>query len=109
MSISIVINNPVTEDESKFYIPVSTETFFDECWRPGCEALNLKWIPAFSYGVDIEKENLSEVKSELTKLRDWASKYLSDEKKIHLVKRLDLLSERISQLFTRDDVSIFIG
>jgi hypothetical protein len=86
MSISAVINNPITEDESKFYVPVSTETFFDECWYPGCEALNLKWISAFSYGVDIEKENFSEVELELIRLRKWAGEYLSDEKRLILLK-----------------------
>jgi hypothetical protein len=109
MSISAVINNPITEDESKFYVPVSTETFFDECWHPGCEALNLKWISAFSYGVDIEKKDVPEVKSELIRLRDWAIEYLQDEERTHLIERLDTLMDKISKSFIRDDLSIFIG
>lgn len=47
MSIAAMILNSENEFEEKFYIPVASEAFFEECWIPAIEELNLEWINVF--------------------------------------------------------------
>lgn len=109
MSVAAFINDPINEEEDNLYIPIASENFFVSYWKPACQALDLKWIPLFNIGIDITKENLPEIISELTKLQDWAKQNLSDEKSEHIRERIELLIRQFPSIFKRDDVSLFIG
>ncbi|WP_240647170.1 hypothetical protein [Paenibacillus nanensis] len=61
MSIAAMILNSEDEFEKKFFIPVASEAFLEECWVPAITALNLKWVNVFSVGLDMEKEDLPNV------------------------------------------------
>lgn len=109
MSIAAYIDEPINEKEDNFYIPVSTENFFKLYWKPGCEALNLRWVSLFDVGVDITKDDVSEVISELKQLQIWFEQNLSNEQTKHLKERIELLISNLPSIFERDDVSLFIG
>ena len=72
MSVGVYINNLLDETNLKYYFPISSEKFFNSHWLPACELLKLRWIPCFSSGIDIYKEDLPEIKAEIDRLKVWA-------------------------------------
>ena len=109
MSVGVYINNPLNEENLKFYVPVSSEKFFKSCWLPACELLNLRWIPCFGSGINIYKEDLPEIKAEIDRLKVWARKNLSDTNLKYMIERLNLLDDKLPLAFTREDSSVYIG
>lgn len=109
MSVGAYVNNPQNDQEKKFFIPVSSERFFNSYWLPACEVLDLRWIKCFSPGISIFKEDILEVIRELNRLKDWAIKNLADKDLVYMTKRIDLLVTQLPLVFTRDDLSVFIG
>ena len=109
MSVAAFINNAINDEEEKFYLPVSSESFFYSHWLPACELLNLRLVPCFAFGIDIYKENLLEVIAELNQLKAWTLKNLSGSDLEYMTKRIDLLITKLPLVFTRDGISVFIG
>lgn len=109
MSIAAYINDPIDEEESNLYIPIASENFFLSCWKPACQALNLKWIPLFNIGIDVTEEYLPEIISELEKLQDWSEQNLDSKEYEQIRKRIELLIEKFPIIFKRNDISLFIG
>ena len=72
-------------------------------WKPACQALDLKWITLFNIGIDITKEDLPEIISELKRLQDWSEQNLSIEEAEHIKERIELLTGKFTSIFTRDD------
>ena len=109
MSVGVYINNPLDETDLKFYFPVSSEEFFNSHWLPACELLNLRWIPCFGPGINIYKEDLPEIKTEIDKLKVWAGENLSDTDLKYMIERLNLLDDKLPSAFTKEDSSVYIG
>lgn len=109
MSVAAFINNAINEEEETFYLPVSSERFFNSYWLPACEELNLRWIPCFSPGIDIYKEDLPEVIAEINQVKSWALDNLSGTDLEYMTKRIDLLVTQLPSIFTREGISVFIG
>ena len=109
MSVGVYINNLLDETNLKYYFPISSEKFFNSHWLPACELLKLRWIPCFSSGIDIYKEDLPEIKAEIDRLKVWARKNLSDTNLKYMIERLNLLDDKLPSAFTKKDSSIYIG
>ncbi|MGE6261164.1 hypothetical protein ACQKCU_25380 [Heyndrickxia sporothermodurans] len=109
MTIGVFILNPQNEFEKSFYIPVATESFFNECWLPAIESLGLQWSELFSIGVDVEKENVADIIEELIQIKKWARKNIHEEHQINLFERIKILQDKLPQAFRRKDAVVFIG
>jgi len=109
MSIAAMILNSENEFEKKFYIPVASEAFFEECWIPAIEELNLEWVNVFSVGLDMEKEDLPFVIKELTQIKKWAKTNLPNEKQDKIIERIELLEAELPITFQREGAVVFIG
>ena len=111
MSVFGFILNPENEFEKSIGIPVATEKFFNEYWLPAAEELGLKWIPTFSVGMDVTKEDLAEVIHELYQLKRWAKAnlHLRRADQDYMITRIELLEEKLPQAFRRENAVMFIG
>ena len=102
---------PENEFEKNISIPVANEDFFNKFWLPAAEELGLKWIPAFSAGMDVTKEDVPDILDELNELKKWAtasSKLNQDEKK-YMITRIEIFEETLPQAFRRENAVMFIG
>ncbi|UQZ85499.1 hypothetical protein SK3146_04788 [Paenibacillus konkukensis] len=108
MSISAFIPEPADEFERQFQLPVAAEAFFAECWEPGAEALGLQWVPVFSTGIEIMKEDLPEVLDELDRLKQWALSRGGDRME-KLASRIELLEAELPKALQRDGAVVYIG
>ncbi|VEP12047.1 conserved hypothetical protein [Hyella patelloides LEGE 07179] len=109
MSVGAFISNPVNKNEIGLYIPVATESFYRKAWLSGSEELRLKYIPLFSNGIDIKKEELFLIQDELKQLRIWAKEKLDKEDCERIVKRINFIDRELPKLFLRKDTVVFIG
>lgn len=120
MSVALMISNPITDEEDKYYIPISTEKTFEDYWNPIIEQLNLRWAKYFQIGVEIEKQNLDEVIKELKEIENWIitnwiTKYvntkISNEIRELMLERLENLEKELTKIFnsSRSDIKIYIG
>ncbi|MFC0331196.1 hypothetical protein ACFOLF_22515 [Paenibacillus sepulcri] len=109
MSISAFIPEPENEFERFFNVPVATEAFFQECWEPAVKALGLQWVPVFSSGIDITKEDLPAVLDELERLKQWAEQELSGERRGQILVRIERLAAELPKALERDGAVVFIG
>ncbi|MCA0757752.1 hypothetical protein KP806_22065 [Paenibacillus sp. N4] len=109
MSISAYIPEPADDFERQFNIPVAAEAFFSECWEPGAEALGLKWVPIFSTGIDVMKEDLPAVLEELARLKQWALSQSGGERMAKLASRIELLEKELPRALQRDGAVVYIG
>ncbi|EGO62382.1 hypothetical protein [Acetonema longum] len=111
MSVYAYILNAENDFEKSLSTPVAVEKFFNEFWLPAAEELGLKWIPTFSAGMDVTKEDVSEILDELSRLKKWAKKHqqMSQDDRTYMISRIELLEERLPQAFRRENAVMFIG
>ncbi|CAM3840969.1 hypothetical protein G4177_19925 [Corallococcus sp. ZKHCc1 1396] len=108
MSISILVKRLPEPDAHAELVPLATEDAFRRYWVPGCDALGLRWIPLFSTGVPLQKEDLGAVLTELRALRQWMSSP-PDEGKAAVCSRLDAALVSLENAATLPQADIFIG
>ncbi|TNJ67739.1 hypothetical protein FE784_03010 [Paenibacillus hemerocallicola] len=109
MSISAFIPDPTNDFERQYNVPVAAEAFFAECWEPAAEALGLKWVPLFSTGIDVMREDLPAVLDELARLKQWALSQGGEERTAKLASRIELLLTELPKALQRDGVVVYIG
>lgn len=109
MSISAFVPDPVNGFERQFHIPVAAEAFFAEYWEPAAEQLGLQWVPLFSTGINITKEDLPAVLDELARLKEWASNQSGGERIAKLASRIELLQAELPKALERDGAVVYIG
>ncbi|TMV49096.1 hypothetical protein FE783_15630 [Paenibacillus mesophilus] len=109
MSISAFIPEPVDDFERRYNVPVAAEAFFAECWEPAAEALGLQWVPLFSTGIDVMKEDLPAVLGELARLKQWALSQDGGERMAKLVSRIELLQTELPKALQREGAVVYIG
>jgi hypothetical protein len=106
MSILALIQNPQSEEEKSFSVPVASESIFQQRWEPIIEELQLQWLPLFSTGIDLEKIDQKDVLDELSRFKaSYIEKFGSDE----VIDRVNLLSDSLKKVFSRDGAKVFIG
>jgi hypothetical protein len=107
MSIAAIIIKP---EDKQFYVPVSTEAFFERCWIPGIKELELEITSYFySPGIDVDENQFPELTNELILLKEWAKRNLTENEFSHLVSRVDKLIEEMTVAFKEKEVIIYIG
>ncbi|TDG00242.1 hypothetical protein [Paenibacillus piri] len=109
MSISAFILEPVNDDERQYSVPVAAEAVFAECWEPAAEALGLQWVPLFSTGIEIAKEDLPAVLDELARLKQWALDQDGGERMEKVAGRIGLLQTELPKALQRVGAVVYIG
>lgn len=111
MSVSLMISNPINENEEYFHLPISTERVFEDHWMPIITELDLKWVRCFQGGIELEKEDIEEVLKELKKMQNWIITYRNNDRGKHMLERLENLNEALFYFLnnSRDDLKIYIG
>ncbi|MBW5449455.1 hypothetical protein GE107_25935 [Cohnella sp. CFH 77786] len=106
LSVASIIIEP---KDIQFYVPVSTEAFFQSCWVPAIKELNLQLISLFNPGLDLTKKDLSHLIEELEILKKWAETNLDKDEYNYMKRRIDFLIVKLIEVFTNDEVVVFIG
>ncbi|MNI55464.1 hypothetical protein D3C76_753690 [compost metagenome] len=106
MSIAAIIIEPY----NNFYLPISTEAFFQRCWVPAIRELQLEIVSLFSDpGVDITISELPRLIKELELIQGWAVIKLAPDDLEHITKRINALLIRLPEIFRENNVTIYIG
>lgn len=106
MSISAIIIEPEGMD---FYVPVSTESFFQTFWVPAIKELNLDLLRFLDPGIDLVKSNLFLLIKELELIKIWGIKNLNKREVEYLEVRVDLLIAKLIDAFNNGAITIYIG
>ncbi|MEI7024917.1 hypothetical protein [Paenibacillus sp. y28] len=106
MSVAALIVEP---ENSGWYVPIATESFFMRCWIPAIQALQLQVISMFDPGVDICKDELPLLLEELDRVKMWAKIHLAEEDSGHMERRIQNLTQRLTEIFTDEGIVVFIG
>lgn len=109
MSIAAIIQDPETDQEKQFYVPIATERWFRDVWLKLAQELQLEWVPLFRTGVQVEKHDLSAVLEELDRLDDLARRKLAAVELAQLTERLTDVRDALSTAFEREGAIIYIG
>lgn len=110
MSIGIMINQPRNEQEKLFYIPLATESIFDNYWEKAANQLNLVWVPVFSSGIIIEYEDLPFIINELNLIINWVKDHVTHlETQKALSNRIEYILENLSVIFKQKNIQLYIG
>lgn len=112
MSVSLIISNPITENEDCYYVPIATEEVFQIFWMPIIEKLELKWSCYFQCGVEINKASLKFVLKELAEINDYVFKNMDNiERKIQMLGRIQNLCHELEYIYknSREDIKVYIG
>lgn len=111
VSVSLIISNPVNEEENNFNVPISTERVFQDFWMPIIEELDLKWARCFQSGIEIEKEDLDFVLKDLAEMQTWIIINMDNERGVQMVGRIKNLCQGLECVFKegRNDIKVYIG
>lgn len=109
MTISAFLLDAGSDKVPPFFVPVASERFFINVWMPAAHALQLKYVPLFQTGLDLEKADLESVLIELHKLGEWVALNNSSEVSASVHERIDLLIEALQRTFRSHGAKIFIG
>ena len=110
MSVGLLVSPRGVEDpHGDFYIPVAAESTFRDYWIPGCEALQLQWVPLFQTGIPVRCEHIPAVIAELEQLRVWMTQHPDQEMAEHLLGRMDRLLAELQRLQHHPELDVFIG
>jgi hypothetical protein len=108
MSISLQISGkhiPETEWES---IPVATESIFEKYWLAIAKQLNLKYVPLFQIGIEIDLGTLDEVLKELCLIKSKMVNESMNNTSESVIERLDSLITRLP-IYVKKYQVVFIG
>lgn len=74
MSVNLLITSPRLEPPYD-YFPITSQQTFNDDWLPVAEALSLRYVAKFGYGmVRIDRTNLPVILDELVRLEEYISK-----------------------------------
>jgi hypothetical protein len=108
MSVAVIIDDPVTDDQRLVSIPVASEQVFNELWIPASQELGLEFVPLFLGGVVIGKEELDDVLLELSKLKAWTMDQVQTEEINQMRSRIDRLIDELPKIVS-SQTRVFIG
>ena len=61
MSIDAMINEPITQEEKDFFIPISSNSIYENYWIKYANDNNSAWLPCFVMGSTVDYEYIPEV------------------------------------------------
>lgn len=108
MSISMIVSNPVVEEQQQVNIPVATDKFFKDFWMPMAESLRLTYVPLFMSGIEVGKQELADVLAELRLLKEWSVQRNQTPEGKQMLERLDRLVQQLPAIVS-DQTKVFIG
>lgn len=110
MSVSLLVKHVSSTVQS---VPVASQAFFRQYWRPLGKTLGLEWIPLFESGIPLDKSDVGLVLAELARLRgavDTQGFGAADKVRVHMLDRIDLLRRGLEGALRDETVTeIFIG
>lgn len=109
MSICVLITNAEDVRESSFNIPIATEDFFSKYLEPSFSEIDAKWLPTFSVGLEIERDDIKELFKEFDQYLEWASNNLDSKIFAQIKERINRVKEELPDVFKRKGVKVFIG
>ncbi|CAM4249981.1 hypothetical protein HCA64_03130 [Listeria booriae] len=110
MSIGIIVDEPRSDDERLFFIPVATEEAFKKYWLKASQDMQLMWVPIFESGVVIEAEDLEAIVDELKKVKVWSLENIENlEIQKGAVDRIDYIIGTLPKGFAQRDTKLYIG
>ncbi len=108
MSIAVTIDNPINDEESKFYIPFSTQANYYRFWLKGSDNLDLELMP-YLEGLDVDKETWKILKQEIRQMMIWADRNLDSEGRNEIHERSKFVINTLDLVFKRDDAIVNFG
>ena len=94
-------------------VPISTEQVFSDFWQPACAKLNLRWVPLFQVGLDIEKEDILPILEELNQLKEYFNSPIEFEGDtddlLYITSRIDNLIKALTEMLDTEGQNLFIG
>ena len=108
MSIALNTRLRTAPEDATREIPIATHDGFRRYWTPACEALDLRWVPIFTSGISLEREDIPSVLDELEALKRWSEQHPETGEMIG--ERLDrLITELRALANVADDYEIYVG
>jgi|SRR5882724_4554667 len=108
MSISLIIYKPKNESQRMISVPVATERFFSDYWKPNALGLGLELVPQFSSGIVVGEEELNDIRRELSILRSWAVGQNETPESVHVIDRIDRVMAALPDLVS-SYTKVYIG
>lgn len=109
MSVGAYILEPKDLVFAGLYTPIATEKVFEQLWLPAVEELDLQFVKWFSLGIDVTKENLLEVKSELHMVTEWLDGKYEVDIRNFMTARIKNLEAMLDKAFALGAEIVFIG
>lgn len=106
LSVAAIIIEP---EGMNFYVPVSTESFFQTFWTPAIKELKLELLKCLDPGIDLSKNDLSLLIEELEKIKTWAAENSNKSEIEYLKGRVDFLIVKLIEAFNNGAITIYIG
>lgn len=108
MSIDAFILEP-KNTESDLYTPIISRKFYDKCWVPAIDELNLHWLRGLAVGIDLTKEYLPNFLNEIYQLKEWSKGKLNESDNCYMIERITRLETMLEKAFQNEAVVVFIG
>ena len=109
MSVCAIITKQDNKEWNSFCIPVATERFFNESWKPIIDKLKLNWVSGFAIDIDITNDDYPAVKNELEILKSWINKQPKISDLDFILSRINSLIDGLNSLFASGKFTVFIG
>lgn len=104
--MSISVNREGNPDGSiDLSINIATTQFFNEFWE---KAIKETGVKIFKENNCFIKEQLNDVLSELSLIREWAEKNLTGRQLMYMRDRIDNLLQELPNAFDSDDTVLYI-
>jgi len=113
MSVMGMVNTPINSFEERFSFPIAFERVYRDYWYKFAEEKELYWLKFFLYGIEVERRDFDEVRSELKLFKDFLLKeddiyYLPERS--YILSRIKLFLEKLNEAEEiRDDLVLYIG
>jgi hypothetical protein len=95
MSKSIMLENQIQEND---YIPVASESMFNDIYEPLAQKLGLDYIAKMAFGYDFEHSGLLNITTQFKTLRQFL---LTQEPKLNTEYNKGWLVERLNGIINR--------
>lgn len=109
MSVGAFVLEPRDVFPGNLYTPIAVEIIFEKYWVPAVEELNLQYVKYFSLGIDVTKENLSCIRTELSLMKEWLNDKYDTDLREFIKTRITNLGTMLDKAFELEDVIVFIG
>ena len=109
MSIGLFIGSREPQKEDRF-IPIASDSVFQEHWRPTCNLLKLRWVPRFQTSWMISAQDMPHVLEELACMRQHLLENPAQtDVAPHILARLNVLIRELEEIHQSAQADAIIG